>query len=127
MAKGFAQRNLETKSIRTDLIVDCVRTTESPQVQNSALLLVAGLAIVTPELVLHSVMPIFTFMGSNVLRKDDEYSAHVIDQVCSSSFTTNGFWPNYYLLRPSIKLSHLLFNHCGIRNGMLCLALLSFF
>lgn len=82
--KGFGQGKLDSKIIRTDLIVDCVRTTESPQVQNTALLLVAGLAIAVPELVLHSVMPIFTFMGSSVLRKDDEYSAHVIDQVCHS-------------------------------------------
>lgn len=74
-------RKLNTSSIRADLIIDCVRTSESPQVQNTALLLVAGLATVAPELVLHSVMPIFTFMGSSVLRKDDEYSAVVIDQV----------------------------------------------
>lgn len=40
----------------------------------------AGLSVVAPELVLHSVMPIFTFMGSSVLRKDDEYSVSVIDQ-----------------------------------------------
>lgn len=87
LIKGFAQRKLDSKTIRTDLIVDCVRTAESPQVQNTALLLVAGLAVVAPELVLHSVMPIFTFMGSSVLRKDDEYSAHVIDQVCYPSQT----------------------------------------
>lgn len=66
--------------IRADLVVDCVRTTDSPQVQNAALLLVAGLSVIAPELVLHSVMPIFTFMGSSVLRKDDDYSVSVIDQ-----------------------------------------------
>jgi U3 small nucleolar RNA-associated protein 10 len=49
-------------------------------VQNTALLLVSRLADVAPELVLHSVMSIFTFMGSNVLQKDDEYSIDVIDQ-----------------------------------------------
>ncbi|KAJ9229994.1 U3 small nucleolar RNA-associated protein 10 [Paecilomyces variotii] len=70
----------DTSVIRADLVIDCVRTTESPQVQNTALLLVAGLSVVAPELVLHSVMPIFTFMGSSVLRKDDEYSVSVIDQ-----------------------------------------------
>ncbi|KAF3490614.1 U3 small nucleolar RNA-associated protein 10 [Arthroderma uncinatum] len=73
-------KKLDTSVIRADLIIDCVRTSESPQVQNTALLLVAALATVAPEIVLHSVMPIFTFMGSNVLRKDDEYSALVIDQ-----------------------------------------------
>lgn len=70
----------DTSVIRADLVVDCVRTTESPQVQNVALLLVAGLSAIAPELVLHSVMPIFTFMGSSVLRKDDDYSVSVIDQ-----------------------------------------------
>lgn len=69
--------------IRVNLIIDCIRTSESPQVQNTALLVVAGLATIAPELVLHSVMPIFTFMGSSVLKKDDEYSALVIDQVGS--------------------------------------------
>lgn len=33
-----------------------------------------------PDTVKHSVMPIFTFMGANTLRQDDEYSAHVIEQ-----------------------------------------------
>ena len=70
----------DTSVVRADLVVDCVRTTESPQVQNVALLLVAGLSAIAPELVLHSVMPIFTFMGSSVLRKDDDYSVSVIDQ-----------------------------------------------
>lgn len=70
----------DTSVVRADMVVDCVRTTESPQVQNTALLLVAGLSVIAPELVLHSVMPIFTFMGSSVLRKDDDYSVSVIDQ-----------------------------------------------
>lgn len=70
----------DSSIIRADLVIDCVRTSESPQVQNTALLLVAGLSSLAPELILHSVMPIFTFMGSSVLRKDDEYSALVIDQ-----------------------------------------------
>ncbi|KAI5810289.1 hypothetical protein DFH27DRAFT_509326 [Peziza echinospora] len=67
-------------SVRADVLVNCIRSTTSPQVQNRALLLVASLADVAPEVVLHSVMPIFTFMGANVLRQDDEYSAHVIEQ-----------------------------------------------
>lgn len=66
--------------IRADIVIDCVRTSESPQVQNTALLLIASLATIASESVLHSVMPIFTFMGSSVLWKDDEYSALVVDQ-----------------------------------------------
>ncbi|KAH8435283.1 snoRNA-binding rRNA-processing protein UTP10 [Aspergillus melleus] len=79
-SKANAKPQFDTSVIRADLVVDCVRTTDSPQVQNSALLLVAGLSVIAPELVLHSVMPIFTFMGSSVLRKDDDYSVSVIDQ-----------------------------------------------
>ncbi|KAJ5593889.1 uncharacterized protein N7459_000097 [Penicillium hispanicum] len=79
-SKGSSKLLFDTSVVRADLVVDCVRTTESPQVQNAALLLVAGLSAIAPELVLHSVMPIFTFMGSSVLRKDDDYSVSVIDQ-----------------------------------------------
>ncbi|OBT61031.1 hypothetical protein VE03_09615 [Pseudogymnoascus sp. 23342-1-I1] len=71
---------LDRSAVRADLLVDCVQKTASPQVQNAALLLIANLASTAPELVLHSVMPIFTFMGSSVLRQNDEYSAHVIKQ-----------------------------------------------
>jgi U3 small nucleolar RNA-associated protein 10 len=81
--KGFKSDQdlkLERSAIRADLLVDCVQKTASPQVQNAALLLIASLADTVPELVLHSVMPIFTFMGSSVLRQNDEYSAHVISQ-----------------------------------------------
>ncbi|KAI0128707.1 BP28CT domain-containing protein [Xylariales sp. AK1849] len=63
-----------------DLLVNCIQKSSSPAVQNTALLLVASLASVAPDLVLHSVMPIFTFMGSSVLRQSDDYSAHVINQ-----------------------------------------------
>ncbi|KAJ6189844.1 hypothetical protein N7519_004752 [Penicillium mononematosum] len=79
-SKGSAKPKFDTSVIRADLVVDCVRTTDSPQVQNGALLLVGSLSVIAPELVLHSVMPIFTFMGTSVLRKDDDYSVSVIDQ-----------------------------------------------
>ncbi|KFY30036.1 hypothetical protein V493_02159 [Pseudogymnoascus sp. VKM F-4281 (FW-2241)] len=78
--KADPRLKLDRSAVRADLLVDCVQKTASPQVQNSALLLIANLASTAPELVLHSVMPIFTFMGSSVLRQNDEYSAHVIKQ-----------------------------------------------
>lgn len=70
-------------AIRADLLVDCIRHTSNPQVQNSALLLISSLATCVPDVVLHSVMPIFTFMGSSILRQTDDYSAHVVDQTVS--------------------------------------------
>ncbi|TKA72400.1 hypothetical protein B0A55_05857 [Friedmanniomyces simplex] len=69
--------------IRADLIVETVRTTSSTQVHNTALLLISGLATWAPDLVLHSVMPLFTFMSTTLLRQSDEYSAHVTDQTVS--------------------------------------------
>ncbi|KAG6200927.1 hypothetical protein E4U10_001112 [Claviceps purpurea] len=63
-----------------DLLVNCIQKSSSPVVQNAALLLVANLATTAPNLVLHSVMPIFTFMGASVLRQSDDYSAHVVAQ-----------------------------------------------
>ena len=71
---------LDRSAVRVNLLVDCVQKTASLQVQNAALLLISALAGTAPELVLHSIMPIFTFMGSSVLRQNDEYSAHVINQ-----------------------------------------------
>jgi U3 small nucleolar RNA-associated protein 10 len=68
-------------SVRADLLIDCIRHSASPQVQNAALLLIATLASWVPELILHNLMPIFTFIGSTLLRQQDDYSAHVVDQV----------------------------------------------
>ena len=72
---------IDYASVRSDVLIDCIRTTTNPQVRNSALLLVSALAKVTPELILHSIMPIFTFMGANVLRQNDDFSAYVVKQV----------------------------------------------
>ncbi|KAH7044631.1 hypothetical protein B0J12DRAFT_184176 [Macrophomina phaseolina] len=74
---------IDQAAIRADLLVECVRHTSNPQVQNSALLLISSLATCVPDVVLHSVMPIFTFMGSSILRQSDDYSAHVVDQTVS--------------------------------------------
>lgn len=64
---------------RIDILISCIRTSSSLQVHNRALLLIAALAEAAPEQVLHGVMPIFTFMGANILRQDDGFSAHVIE------------------------------------------------
>lgn len=69
--------------LRADLIVECVRSSSNTQVHNAALLLISSLASWVPDLVLHSVMPIFTFMSNTLLRQSDDYSAHIIDQTVS--------------------------------------------
>ncbi|KAF2028900.1 hypothetical protein EK21DRAFT_68808 [Setomelanomma holmii] len=70
-------------AVRADLLIECIRHSTSPQVQNSALLLIANLASWVPELILHNLMPIFTFIGSTLLRQQDDYSAQVVDKTIS--------------------------------------------
>lgn len=53
---------------------------DNPQTFHQALLLVSSLAHIAPEAVLRNVMPIFTFMGSSVLHRDDEYSFKVVQK-----------------------------------------------
>ncbi|EEB05463.2 U3 snoRNP-associated protein Utp10 [Schizosaccharomyces japonicus yFS275] len=67
-------------SIRIDILVNCIRSSTNPQVQNRALLLVGALASVESSAVLHGVMPIFTFMGTTLLSRDDAFSSHAIEQ-----------------------------------------------
>jgi U3 small nucleolar RNA-associated protein 10 len=70
-------------AVRADILIDCIRHSTSPQVQNAALLLIGSLASWVPEMILHNLMPIFTFIGSSLLRQQDDYSAHVVDQTIS--------------------------------------------
>ncbi|KAL6720436.1 snoRNA-binding rRNA-processing protein utp10 [Lecanora helva] len=83
-AQAVTSVSIKPSTIRSDVLVDCIRTTVSPQVRNSALLLVANLARITPESILHNVMPIFTFVGNNVLRQGDDFSVYVVKQTMES-------------------------------------------
>lgn len=70
-------------AVRADLLIDAIRHSTSPQVQNGALLLISNLATWVPDLILHNLMPIFTFIGSTLLRQQDDYSAQVVDKTIS--------------------------------------------
>lgn len=72
--------NFDSNSVRADLIVNSIRSAQSPQVQNRLLLVIAELASLVPEIILHSVMPIFTFMGAHTVRQDDEFSSSALQQ-----------------------------------------------
>lgn len=69
---------VDSNSVRADLIVNTIRSSKSPQIQNRLLLVVAELASLAPEIILHSVMPIFTFMGAHTIRQDDEFSSYAL-------------------------------------------------
>lgn len=67
------------KHVKADVVVSAIRNSPSPQVQNKLLLVVGALASLDLETVLHSVMPIFTFMGAHSIRQDDEFTSHVVE------------------------------------------------
>ncbi|XP_026078718.1 HEAT repeat-containing protein 1 [Carassius auratus] len=71
---------LEEDKLNVELVVQCVRMSDTPQTHHHALLLLGALAGIFPEKVLHNIMPIFTFMGSNIMRLDDTYSFQVINK-----------------------------------------------
>ncbi|KAF8654764.1 hypothetical protein AX16_003419 [Volvariella volvacea WC 439] len=66
--------------IRLDVLVEIIRVSNNTQTFHQALLLMATLARLAPDSVLHNVMPIFTFMGSNVFHRDDAYSFSVVQK-----------------------------------------------
>ncbi|KAJ3226267.1 HEAT repeat-containing protein 1 [Clydaea vesicula] len=70
----------DENELRVDYVVQCIRTTDNPQTHNASLILMAAIAKVNPDPVLINIMPVFTFMGANVLRQDDNYSFYVIRQ-----------------------------------------------
>ncbi|GLB44223.1 putative U3 small nucleolar RNA-associated protein 10 [Lyophyllum shimeji] len=76
--------NLSPSVVRLDILVDLIRVADNPQTFHQALLLVANLARLAPDSVLHNVMPVFTFMGSNVFHRDDSYSFKVVQQTVDS-------------------------------------------
>ncbi|KAK4048437.1 snoRNA-binding rRNA-processing protein utp10 [Microbotryomycetes sp. JL201] len=66
-------------SIRMSPVLDLMRTSQNPQICQQALLLLAKLGPLVPDQLVHNIMPIFTFMGANVLQRDDAYSMRVVE------------------------------------------------
>ncbi|KAI0311668.1 hypothetical protein OF83DRAFT_1068421 [Amylostereum chailletii] len=71
-------------AIRLDVLVDIIRMSDNPQTFHQALLLIASLARLAPDSVLQNIMPVFTFMGSNVFHRDDTYSFPDLSQTVDS-------------------------------------------
>ncbi|XP_056020027.1 HEAT repeat-containing protein 1-like isoform X2 [Ostrea edulis] len=68
-------------SFNIDLIVNAIRTSSNPQTHHKALLVLTTASKIFPEDLLHKVMSVFTFMGANIMRHDDQYSFHVINRI----------------------------------------------
>ncbi|KAI5481102.1 U3 small nucleolar RNA-associated protein 10 [Pseudohyphozyma bogoriensis] len=71
-------------SIRMAPVLDFMRASTNPQTSHQCLLLLAQLGPLVPDQLVHNVMPIFTFMGANVLQRDDAYSLRVVERTLAS-------------------------------------------
>ena len=58
-----------------------IQVSDNPQTFHQVLLQISSLIHLVPEAVLGNFMPIFIFMGSSVLCRDDEYSSKVVQKV----------------------------------------------
>lgn len=72
------------QALRADIIVSVIKSSNNPQTFQHALLLLSKIANMAPEAVLHNVMPIFTFVGSTVLQRDDAFSFSIVEKVLQS-------------------------------------------
>lgn len=76
MMNGLPVRDAD---LQIPLITKCIRTSRNPQTHHHALLvLVRLLRDADVRRALFNIMPIFTFMGSTVVRQDDAYSIQII-------------------------------------------------
>jgi hypothetical protein len=70
--------------IQIDTLLQCIRVTDNIQSHNLVFSCLSNVARMHAQLVLTSVMPIFTFMGTNVLRQDDDFSFFIIKKTITS-------------------------------------------
>ena len=75
--------DIRQEDFQVELLVQCIRTS-SQQTHRQALLLMTMVAHVFPEYILHNIMSIFTFMGSNLMQQDDAYSLQIISHTTES-------------------------------------------
>nr|CAB3252292.1 HEAT repeat-containing protein 1 [Phallusia mammillata] len=72
------------KSLQLEPVVHFIQQTENSLVHREAILLLAESVQFFPDKIVHTIMSIFTFMGSSLLRRDDSYSFQVMSQTIQS-------------------------------------------
>ncbi|PKI82871.1 Utp10p [Malassezia vespertilionis] len=72
------------KAVRADTIVAAIKVSTNTQTINHAILLLTRFARLDAELVLHNIMPIFTFVGLSILQRDDRFTLSVVEQTLRS-------------------------------------------
>ena len=73
-----ADLKLNFHCFKVEFLLDCLRSTNDPQTQESCLQLISSTAVLFPYNILHSVMHVFAFMGGTFLKLDNEHTFNVI-------------------------------------------------
>jgi len=84
LPKSSEQAAGVVQSIRVDTIISTIKVSQNPQTFQQALTLLNRIAAINSDLVLHNVMPIFTFVGSSMLQRDDTYSFEIVQKTLQS-------------------------------------------
>lgn len=79
-----ARQASASDGVRISPVLDLLRMTSNPQTASQALALVGDLVPIVPEQIVQNIMPIFTFMGANIMQRDDASSFRLVDKVCPS-------------------------------------------
>lgn len=87
---GRAHRavGIQDGMLKTELVIKCIKESANPQTHHHALLLLAQLALMTPEQVLNDIMTIFTFVGTTLVRHEDSYSFQIIAKIIENVVPT---------------------------------------
>lgn len=86
--KSINSFGLKESSLKPELVVKCIKESENPQTHHHALLLLAQLALMTPDQVLNDMMTIFTFVGTTLARHEDSYSFQIIAKIIENIIPT---------------------------------------
>ncbi|XP_050423099.1 HEAT repeat-containing protein 1 [Adelges cooleyi] len=84
MTKNELERTKVAERLNLELIVSTMRLSPNQQTQHHALILLSNCAQMVPDQIILHVMTIFTFMGSSVMRQDDEYTFKITCQVLNT-------------------------------------------
>ena len=78
--KNHHQLASNEDSVRVDVLVNCLRSNSNSQLQNLCFSCIGKIATVIPQRTLDCIIPLFTFMGNSVMRRDDSSSLNVVLQ-----------------------------------------------
>lgn len=86
--KAHRALGIQDSLLNTDLVIRCIKESENPQTHHHSLLLLAQLALMTPDQVLNDMMAIFTFVGTTLIRHEDSYSFQIISKIIENVVPT---------------------------------------